>query len=147
MFIALGEESFRGQLRGVSMGKLRTYQLFDRLKTRLHLAKLSTETLRKSAARQWERLSAGDEELAADLAQAILVSNLDLIRAVLDFLGVPHNDGFFDKDAAVKDHLTEGWQERVWGEFRGRFAPDVLLFYLNHLGWEVDKSAPVFRPQ
>jgi hypothetical protein len=146
VYVALGEESFRGQLRGVSIGRLRTYQLFDRVKARLRLGKLNTESLRKAAPRLWERLSAGDEDLAADLAQAILVSNLDLIRAVLDYLGVPHNDGFFDKDAAVKDHLAEGWQQRAWDEFRAKVPSDVLLFYLNHLGWEVDKSAAVFRP-
>ena len=46
LFVALGEESFRGQLRGISLGTLRTYKFFDRLKLRLHLGKLNTEALR-----------------------------------------------------------------------------------------------------
>ena len=48
-----------------------------------------------------------DDEFATDLAQAILVSHLDMIRAVLDHLGVPHEDGFFAKDAEVA-RLPEG---------------------------------------
>jgi len=72
------------------IGRLRTYQLYEGLKTRGHLAKLNTENLRKAAPRLWVRLAAHEEELAKELAQAVLVSNLELIRAVLDFLGIPN---------------------------------------------------------
>ena len=41
------------------------------------------------------------------LAQAILISHLDMIRAVLDHLGIPHEDGFFAKDAEIAE-VSEG---------------------------------------
>ena len=77
-------------LRTVSMGKLKTYQLFERFKTRCHLQKLNTETLRKAEPRLFERIKAGEDELATELAQSVLICHLDLIIAVLDYLGVPH---------------------------------------------------------
>ncbi len=146
VFLALGEEALGHELRGVSLGRLRTYQLFDRVKTRLHLAKLNVESLRKAAPRLWSRLEGGDEDLAADLSQAILVSNLEMIREVLDFLGVPHKEGFFEKDLDVKALLTEGWQQRAWDRFHPAHPRPVLLFYLNHLAWELAKAEQPFQP-
>jgi hypothetical protein len=147
IFLRMGEERFGELMRSVSMGRLRTFQLFDALKTRVHLHKLNSETLRKAAPRLWTRL--GEEnsgDLAGDLAQAILVSHLDLIKAVLDDLGVPHEEGFFAKDADVSGYLKDGWQQRVWEQFRGAFPPAALLFYINHLAWEVAKAEDVFAP-
>ena len=147
IFLGLGEDNFLQLMRSVSMGRLRTYQLFDRVKTRLHLHKLSSETLRKASPRLFERLSEKDEDYATDLAQAILVSHLDLIKAVLDHLGVPHEDGFFQKDADVSGFLKEGWQQDAWAKFQGQFSPAALLFYINHLAWEVSKAETVFLPK
>jgi hypothetical protein len=147
IFLGLGEDNFLQLMRSVSMGRLRTYQLFDRVKTRLHLHKLSSETLRKASPRLFERLSEKDEDYATDLAQAILVSHLDLIKAVLDHLGVPHEDGFFQKDADVSGFLKEGWQQDAWVKFQGQYSPAALLFYINHLAWEVAKAETVFLPQ
>jgi hypothetical protein len=62
IFLGLGEDTFQQLMRSVSMGRLRTYQLFDRMKTRLHLHKLSSETLRKASPRLFERLSEKDED-------------------------------------------------------------------------------------
>jgi hypothetical protein len=146
IFLNLGEENFEQAMRSVSMGKLRTYQLFDRVKARLHVNKLNSETLRKAAPRVWTRLAERDDDVATDLSQAILVSHLDMIKAVLDHLGVPHEDGFFAKDADVSAHLKDGWQAEVWEKFRGAFPPAALLFYINHLAWEVAKAENVFRP-
>src|SRR6516162_8797511 len=131
IFLRLGEETFSNLLRTVSLGKLKTYQLFDRLKTRLYLSKLNSETLRKSAPRSWTRLGEHDEDFATELAQAVLVSHLDMIVAVLNHLGVPHQDGFFDKDAAVSEHLKEGWREDTWAKFHTTYPPAALLFYIN----------------
>ena len=147
IFLRLGEERFEELMRSISMGRLRTFQLFDALKTRVHLHKLNSETLRKAAPRLWTRL--GEEnsgDLAGDLAQAILVSHLDLIKAVLDELGVPHEEGFFAKDADVSGYLKDGWRQRVWEKFHGAFPPAALLFYINHLAWEVAKAEDVFTP-
>ncbi len=147
IFLGLGEDTFLQLMRSVSMGRLRTYQLFDRVKTRLHLHKLSSETLRKAAPRLYERLSEKDEDYATDLAQAILVSHLELIKAVLDHLGVPHEEGFFQKDADVSGFLKDGWQQEAWNKFQGSYSPAALLFYINHLAWEVAKSEAVFLPK
>src|SRR5579885_784105 len=146
IFLHRGEENFEQALRSVSMGRLRTYQLFDRLKARLHVNKLNSETLRKAAPRVWTRLAERDDDVATDLSQAILVSHLDMIKAVLDHLGVPHEDGFFAKETDVSANLKDGWQAEVWEKFRGAFPPAALLFYINHLAWEVAKAENVFRP-
>jgi hypothetical protein len=144
--LALGEDSFLQLLKTVSIGKLRTYQLFERFKVRAHLHKLNSETLRKAGPRLWARISERDEEFAQDLAQAMLVSHLDMIRAALDFLGIPNQDGFFAKDLDAPKYLTEGWQQRVWDTLNEKFPRPALLFYINHLAWELQKEAPLFQP-
>jgi len=146
VFLSLGEQEFGQLVRTISLGRLKTYQLYDRLKTRSHLPKLNAEGLRKSGPRFWTRLSEHDEELASDLAQGILVSHIDMLRAVLDFLGVPNEDGFFAKDLDAPKYLTEGWQQRVWEKFSGTYPRPVLLFYINHLAWELAKELPIFAP-
>ena len=157
IFLRLGTDRFDELMRSISVGKLKTYQLYDRVKTRLHVAKLNSESLRKSTARSWTRLEERDDEFATDLSQAILVSHLDMIKAVLDHLGVPHEDGFFAKDADVAKHLTDGWQQGVWEKFTSSSTPSPtapspafpaapLLFYINHLAWEIAKAEDVFTP-
>src|SRR5437867_8326890 len=137
VFLTLGQDGFGQLIRGVSMGKLKTYQLYDRIKTRTHLAKLSAETLQKAAPRLWTRLTEKDEDFAQDLSQAVLVSHLDMIVAVLNFLGIPHQDGFFAKDLDAKPFLTDGWQERVLEKFKGVYPESLLRFYTAHLSWEL----------
>jgi hypothetical protein len=142
----LGQEAFGQLIRGISIGKLRTYQIYEGFKVRAHLHKVNTEILRKSAARFWERIMAGDEDFAKDLAQCILVSHLDMISAVLDSLGVPHENGFFAKDMDPKPYFTEGWEARVTETFQGRFPEAMLTFYINHLRWELLGADAVYRP-
>ncbi|HML16588.1 MAG TPA: hypothetical protein VK419_06165 [Bryobacteraceae bacterium] len=146
IFLRLGEETFQENMRSISIGKLKTYQLFERVKTRFHLNKLNSETLRKCGPRVWTRLEAHDDDFATDLSQAILVSHLDMIKAVLDHLGVPHEEGFFAKDADISTYLKEGWQREAWEKFHAAFPPAPLLFYLNHLAWEITKAEDVFAP-
>ena len=147
IFLRLGEENFERMLRSVALGKLRTYQLFDAFKTRLHVQKLNTETLKKIGPRTWARLQEeGSADLATELAQAILISHMDMIQAVLNDLGIPHQDGFFEKDADLSKFLADGWQQRAWSKFLASYPPAALLFYLNHLGWEVGKADDVFLP-
>ena len=88
----------------------------------------------------------GNADLATDLAQAILISHMDLVKAVLDELGVPHEDGFFAKDTDVSTYLKDGWQQIAWDKFHDKFPPAALLFYINHLAWEVAKAEEVFAP-
>ena len=99
IYLALGQESFEQLLRTVSIGKLRSYQLYDRMKVRLHVSKINSEVLRKIGPKLWTRIASNDEEFATELAQAILISHLELIQKVLDFLGIPHDNGFFAKDS------------------------------------------------
>ncbi len=146
LFTALGEEAFRAQLRGISMGTLRTYQIYERLKLRCHLTKLNTENLRAAAGRLWERLKNGEEELALDLSQAILVSQMKLIIDVLNHFGIPHEDGFFAKETEPKNYLKEGWQQEAYDKFKAAYPPALVLFYLNHLAHEMDENHPVFQP-
>jgi hypothetical protein len=146
VFLNLGEDSFSKVVRSISIGKLKTYQLYERFKLRTHLPKLNTETLRKASPRLWQRLQERSEEFATDLSQAVLVSHLDLIIAVLNFLGIPHEDGFFVKDLDATPYLTEGWRERVFEKFKGEFPEAVVLFYINHLALEVGKAEESFVP-
>jgi hypothetical protein len=146
IFIGLGEQSFTSLLRGISIGKLKTYQLYDRMKARLHLAKLNSENVRKAEPRFWARLGEGDEDFATDLSQAILVSYLDMIKAVLDDLGIPNQDGFFNKDIDGAKYLTDGWQQKTHDKFKEQYPAAVLLFYINHLDWEVSKAEQIFQP-
>lgn len=145
-FLAQGEEGFTDLLRRVSISRLKTYQIYEPLKVRTHLHRLNSEALRKAAPRLWERLGQRDEDLAADLSQAVLVCHLDMIIATLDLLGVPHQDGFFSKDADVSAYLAEGWQQRAYDGLKDRFPPRVLAFYLNHLGIETGRAQEIFRP-
>ncbi|MBK9168226.1 MAG: hypothetical protein IPM24_12270 [Bryobacterales bacterium] len=137
VFLALGEDSFRRLVRGISIGKLKTYQLYDRMKARTHLAKLSSETLQRASGRLWTRLSERDEELAQDLSQAILIARFDMIVAILDFLGIPHDDGFFAKDMDPAPYLTDGWRDRVLDQFREQYDEAFLRLYIGHLEWEL----------
>ncbi len=97
VFLQLGEERLRQLVRGISIGKLRTYQLYERFKTRTHLPKVNTENLRKAVPKFWKRLEAHDEEFATDLSQAILIAHLDMIQKVLDFLGRAESGRVFRK--------------------------------------------------
>lgn len=145
LFLGLGEDSFPELLRSMSIGKLKTFQLYDRVKTRFHVAKLNSENIRKATPRLWERLAQHDEDFATDLAQAILVSHLDMIKAVLDELGIPNEEGFFAKDIDGSKYLNEGWEQRVFDKFKDKYSKPLLLFYINHLGWELAKTEQVFQ--
>lgn len=144
VFLGLGQDNFQQLTRSISLGKLKTFQLYERLKLRCHLAKLNAESLRKSTPRFWTRLSGHDEDFATDLAQAILVSHLDFIVDVLNFLEIPNDQGFFDKNLEAAKYLTGGWQSRVYSHFQGKYDSALLLFYINHLAWEVAKAEELF---
>jgi hypothetical protein len=146
VFLSMGESSLPGLLRHISISRLRTYQIYEHIKLRTRLMKLNNESLRKAAPRLWARLGEGDEDLATDLGQAILVSHLDMIIAALDLLGIPHQDGFFAKDANVAEQLTEGWQQRVYGALKEKHPPEIIVFYLNHLAAETGTADAVFQP-
>jgi hypothetical protein len=146
VFLHLGEDQFSKLIRSISLGKLKTYQLYERFKLRTHISKLNTENLRKATPKLWQRLSERNEEFATDLSQAVLVSHLDMIVAVLNFLGVPHEDGFFAKDVDAAPYLTEGWRERTYEQFKTQFPEAVVFFYVNHLALEMGKAQDFFTP-
>ena len=144
--LKLSPDDFSSLVRGVSIGKLKTYQMYETFKARAHLAKLNTESLRKAIPRFRARLEQNDDEFAKDLAQAMLLTHMDLILAVLEFLGIPHENGFFAKSLDAAQWLTPGWQKRVHEQFQGKFPEPALLLYINHLAWELDKPADCFLP-
>ena len=146
VYLGLGEEAFGQLIRGISIGKLKTYQIYEGFKVRTHMQKVNTETLRKAVPRLWQRIADRDDEFARDMAQAVLVSHLDMIAAVLDFLGIPHEGGFFAKDLDAQRYFPEGWEARVYDQFRSSYPEAILLFYVNHLRWELLSAADVYRP-
>src|SRR5512140_925577 len=81
VYLKLGESGFGQLIRGISIGKLKTYQLYDAFKASAHLAKLNTESLHNHVPRFWARLSQHDEQFAKDLAQTVLVSHLDMVAS------------------------------------------------------------------
>jgi hypothetical protein len=145
-YLDLGQDRFAQLIRSISIGKLKTYQVYEGFKVRTHLHKVNVETLRKAVPRFWMRLSERDEDFAKDLAQAVLVSHLDMITAILDFLGVPHENGFFAKDMDAKPYFTEGWEDRLLEKFHGSYPEPLLVFYINHLRWELLSAAEPYRP-
>jgi len=90
VFQALGPEVFHSLVRGISIGKLKTYQVYERFKARAHLMKLNSEALRHAEPKFWARIQAGEEDFATDLSQVFLLSHLDMIVEILDFLGIPN---------------------------------------------------------
>jgi hypothetical protein len=146
LFRGLGEETFGKIVRGISIGKLKTYQIYEGFKVRAHLHKVNTEALRKSTPRFWARIMEGDEDFGKDLAQSVLVSHLDLIAAALDLLGIPHENGFFAKDMDPKPYFTEGWEDRVFSQLKGAYPETILVFYINHLRWELLGAESIYLP-
>src|SRR3954471_10934119 len=146
VFQALGPDVFHSLVRGISIGKLKTYQVYERFKTRARLMKLNSEALRHAEPKFWARIEAGGGDFATDLSRVFLLSRLDMIVEILSFLGVPNEQGFFDKDLKPEQYLTEGWQERVYNEFRSKHNREILLFYINHLDWELNKTEQVYLP-
>ena len=41
-----------------------------------------------------------------------------MIKAVIDDLGIPNQDGFFDKDIDGAKYFTEGWQHKTYDKFK-----------------------------
>lgn len=144
---ALGRERFEELVKGVSMGSLKTYRAFDNFKMHARLHKLNRERLRRAIPQLWARIEEGDQDLAREVSQAALVSNLALVAVVLDFLGIPHDgNGFFEKDTIAAEQLKDGWQQRVWDEYREKYPPALLLLYINHLDWELGNPSAPFIP-
>jgi len=146
VYTALGPEVFHQLVRGISIGKLKTYQVYEKFKVRARLVKLNSEALRKAEPKLWARIEAGEEDFATDLSQVFLLSHLDMIVDVLNFLGIPNEQGFFDKDLKPEEYLTEGWQKRVYDQFAETHPREILLFYINHLDWELNKAEMIFLP-
>jgi hypothetical protein len=146
VYLDLGQDAFAQLIRGISISRLKTYQMYEGFKVRAHLHKVNTELLRKSIPKFWARVNERDEDFGKDLAQAMLVSHLEMISRVLDFLDVPHENGFFAKDIDAKPFFTEGWEDRVYEKFRSEFPGPILLFYVNHLRWELLGASEPYHP-
>src|SRR6185312_7115607 len=117
-----------------------------RFKIRTHLSKRNTDNLRAAIPRCWKRLEEQYGEFATDLAQAILIAHMDMLVAVLNFLEVPQQQGFFEKNIEASRYLTEGWQARAFARFRADYPEPLLLFYINHLGAELGSEPQAYLP-
>lgn len=136
-YAALGQERSARLVQTVSIGALKTFGVYDGIKIRSRLRRFNRLRLRRAAPRLWERITAGDHGLARELSQAVLVSSVPLMVEVLDLLGIDHNgSGFFDRDSDFSERLGSGWQDRVLSEVGERYPRDLVLLYINHLGWE-----------
>jgi len=145
IFKSLGEPAFGELIKSVSIGGLRTYQVYNSFKIHARLNKVNRESLRKATPRLWERLGAGDEDLARELAHAILICRLPMVVEVLDFLEISHDgNGFFEKDQSFEGKLEPGWQQRVFDQFREKHPAPLLLLYINHLDREIAEPAKPF---
>lgn len=137
VYQALGRERSGELVKTVSMGALRRYGMYQAMKVRSRLRTLNRRKLRALAPRLWDRILKGDTGLARDLSQAVLVSNIPMMVSVLDLLGVKHDgSGFFDKDGDYSDKFEAGWEAKVVDHCKGSFDDDLVLLYINHLGWE-----------
>ena len=137
VYVALGQERTSRLARTISIGALKTFGVYKRLKIRSRLHKLNRQKLRAAAPKLWRRITAGDGDLARELSQAVLVSNIPLMVDVLDLLEIDHDEnGFFAKDFDYSEQLSGGWAKRVSEEFSDRYSEDLVLLYINHLGWE-----------
>jgi hypothetical protein len=145
IYAGLGRDRFDAVLATVSMGSLKTFKVYDAFKIRTHLSKLNRERLRNAAPKLWARIEQGDEDLAKEIAQGALISHMNFIVEALDFLEIPHDGhGFFDKDAEASEKLVDGWQARLYGEFREKYPDALVLLYINHLEWEMGEPAAAF---
>jgi len=145
IYTGLGRDRFDEVLATVFMGSLKTFKVYDTFKIRTHLSKLNRERLKNAAPKLWTRIDQGDEDLAKEIAQGALVSHMDFVVEVLDFLEIPHDGhGFFDKDAEASEKLVDGWQARIYGEFREKYPEALVLLYVNHLDWEMAEPTAAF---
>ena len=137
VFRALGQERCSRLVRSISIGAIRTFKLYEAIKVRSRLRTLNRQKLRAAVPKLWARIDGGDADLAHDLAQAVLVSHIALVVGVLDSLGIEHDgNGFFSKDADHSDKFGPGWPEAALRQFGEGHPPEVVLLYINYLGWE-----------
>jgi hypothetical protein len=69
-----------------------------------------------------------------------------MIIDVLNALGIHNDNGFFDKELKSEQFLKEGWQEQIFNQFSQKYPREILLFYINHLDWELNKTERIFLP-
>lgn len=140
----LGMERSDRLVRSVSIGALKTFNVYEAIKIRSQLHTLNRQKLRAASHNLWRRIVRGDADLARDLTQAVLVSNIAFVAAVLDHLGIEHDgNGFFAKEGDYTEQLGAGWERAVFDTFRDRYPEELVLLYINHLGWE---TATLERP-
>ncbi len=137
IYEAFGRDRSCKLVRSISLGALKTYGVYEAIKVRSRQRTLNRQKLRAAAPQMWERIKDGDADLARDLSQAVLVSNIPMIIVVLDLLEIEHDDnGFFAKDSDYSSQLSEGWDQRVFDNCKDNYDEDLVLLYINHLGWE-----------
>ena len=137
VYLALGQDRTVRLARTISIGALKTYGVYEGIKIRSRLHRFNRQRLRAAAPKLWRRIASGDGGLARDFSQAVLVSNIPLIIEVLDLLEIEHDEnGFFAKDSDYSEQLSSDWAGTVSKSLAGRYPEELVLLYINHLGWE-----------
>lgn len=137
VYVALGQERTVRLARTISIGALKTFGVYEGIKIRSRLHRFNRRKLRAAAPKLWRRIASGDSGLAREFSQAVLVSNIPLMVEVLDLLDIEHDgNGFFAKESDYSQQLGSGWPKTVSEECLGRYSEELVLLYINHLGWE-----------
>jgi hypothetical protein len=124
-----GEERFQRDMEEISSAERR--EVFELLNVPRNAAGASA---RQRTARRihvaWERLAAEpDDEAAEVLARHWLARHrMDMIRAFLDRLEVPHRDGYLQDDKALTDVPRERMVEVLRWLAQQHEAEDVRLY-------------------
>ena len=82
----------------------------------------------------------------SDLQNFLLHPRVQIVALCDVDANILDQDGFFDKDIDGAKYLTEGWQQKTYDKFQATYPAAVLLFYINHLDWEVSKAEKIFQP-
>jgi hypothetical protein len=45
-----------------------------------------------------------------------------------------------------KPYFTDGWEDRLQDKFRGLYPEALMLFYINHLRWELLGASTPYHP-
>jgi len=61
-------------------------------------------------------------------------------------LVIPNQDGFFDKDIDASSTSRKAGRARIRKISAAHIPSRLLLFYLNHLGWELKGAEQPFAP-
>jgi len=105
---------------------------------------VNTEVLAQVRARFWAGSPRERKTSLKTWPRQYWWSHIDMITAVLDFVGAPHENGFLRQENDPKPYSPR-LENRVLEKFRGQYPEPLLLFYINPLEWETLGAGEVYR--